>query len=112
MTGRCHIYSCRTLSLSTILQPHYHTAWPHAHPHLTSTIESLHVSAMGTIALLCVWSAPHLPRKLSSIHVYNINGRLLCSQRCASVNGLRISHCNEFLVAVGQKSIAIYRLAK
>ena len=113
--GMCHIYSRRTLTLSVAIRPEFQENWLRSEsgiPDLCS-IEGMHVSGMGTIALACAWSwSRGAYPKRHSIHVYNINGRLLASLRTRAVNVIRISYCNEFLVTAGNKLIVVYRLAK
>jgi WD40 repeat protein len=112
--GICHVYAARGLMLTARLRPEFHPSWIQAvaQETLECTAESVCIGPLGTIAVHCSWTCPQAQKKWNSIHVYNINGRLLCSERTRSVNVLRISHCNEFLVGVGNKSMIIYRLAK
>ena len=82
-----------------------------------SSIETLSVSPMGIVAVHCTWavtgrSTSNARKRISTVHVYSINGRLQGATRTPSIAALRVSQCNEYLVTVGNKNVVMYRLAK
>lgn len=112
--GTLHIYSLRELNCIYILRPAINPAWAPGGEHLNweASIESICLSAFGTVVVQCAWLCPQLPERKKpphSLHVYNINGRLLCVQVCKPINCIRTSVCGEFLVAAGNKSVSFLR---